>query len=530
MPGGSRIHGRRSGAALVMFSLMLCTVILPMVGLAIDGSICYLIKAKLSSAVDGAAIAAAASLNAGNSFDSQKAAATLAAQQFLTANFPSAYWSSTTPVFEVEQAGVTPGLMTPAVYTDPGNPQRRMVDMQVAVDVPLVFLRVIGWNTATVRVFAEAARRDVRLVLTLDKSGSMSGSIALVKAAAQYFVSLFAEGRDQLGLVVYGTTAIVAFPPRNFSAPTGGTGPAANFKTASPNMDTTIGYIASYGGTGMAEALWYSYLELQKNPLPGALNAIVLFTDGMPTATTLYTNQGATAATGLNVMKTTSTCTNRTSLPSDAITKKIIGGFTMTGVDPTVYYSGSSAMGAVQRMQYFQRGASNPDIQAWLSTSSEPYLPTTPAGTYAAGCSALGSGGSPSGDLINLPTQDAYGNTTNLASVSYARYYASGSGTSVDSNKRMYLASWSAVDSAAINIRNDATLKPVIYTIGLDGNCSTLPCVDQNLMKRLSNDRTGATYDATHASQAGKYYYVQQVSQLAPAFYSVASEILRLAM
>jgi hypothetical protein len=422
------------------------------------------------------------------------------------------------------------------VYTDPGNPSRRMVDMQVAVDVPLIFLRVIGWNTATVRVFAEAARRDVRLVLVLDKSGSMAPSIALVRSAAQYFVSLFAEGRDQLGLVVYGTTAIVAFPPRDFNNPTAGTGPASNFKTATPTMDTTIGYINSYGGTGMAEALWFGYQELQKNPLPGALNAIVLFTDGMPTAVSLYANQGPTANSGLNKMKTTSPCTNKTSIATDPITKKIIGGFTMTGSGESIYYSGTSSIGVAERMQYFSfyTPARSPDVQAWLNnTTSEPYLPKTAAGEYTRSCTAL-AGNDPNIDMTGFPTQDAYGNTTNSTSVQYAKYYGVSGCTAnlslIDYNCQMYLASWSAVDSAASNIRNDATLKPVIYAIGLDGNCGTPPCVDQALMKRLSNDRTGATYDPSHASQAGKYYYVQQVSQLAPAFYSVASEILRLAM
>ena len=53
---------------MITFVAMLTTVMLPMVGLAIDGTMLFLVKAKLSAAVDGGSIAAARSLSAGTSF------------------------------------------------------------------------------------------------------------------------------------------------------------------------------------------------------------------------------------------------------------------------------------------------------------------------------------------------------------------------------------------------------------------------------------------------------------------------------
>src|ERR1035441_6666270 len=50
--------GRRRGSAMVLFTTMLPTLLLPLVGLAIDGSRLYIVQAKLSGAVDGAALGA----------------------------------------------------------------------------------------------------------------------------------------------------------------------------------------------------------------------------------------------------------------------------------------------------------------------------------------------------------------------------------------------------------------------------------------------------------------------------------------
>jgi Flp pilus assembly protein TadG len=47
---------------MVLFTMLIALVIVPMVGLAIDGSIAFWARAKLSAAVDAAALAAGRSI------------------------------------------------------------------------------------------------------------------------------------------------------------------------------------------------------------------------------------------------------------------------------------------------------------------------------------------------------------------------------------------------------------------------------------------------------------------------------------
>jgi Flp pilus assembly protein TadG len=62
--------------AVVLMTVMLGTVLLPMVGLAIDGSILFMIKAKLQAAVDAAALAGGRSLSVGLDLASQTSSCT----------------------------------------------------------------------------------------------------------------------------------------------------------------------------------------------------------------------------------------------------------------------------------------------------------------------------------------------------------------------------------------------------------------------------------------------------------------------
>jgi nucleoid DNA-binding protein len=69
-------------------------LLIPMVGLAIDGGGAYLVKSKLSSAVDGAALAAGRLMGTppGASVATQISYASTTAQQFLAANFPTNFF------------------------------------------------------------------------------------------------------------------------------------------------------------------------------------------------------------------------------------------------------------------------------------------------------------------------------------------------------------------------------------------------------------------------------------------------------
>ncbi len=501
------------GAALVLFTAMLPTVLLPMVGLAIDGTMLFIVKAKLSAAVDGGAIAAARSLSAGMSFAAQKDAATKTADEFVRANFPDGFWGSHDLVYD------------PPIDVEEDTQssiKRRTVEINATVTVPLLFMRILGKQSSTVRAYGKAARRDVRMVLVLDCSSSMSGVIGSLKSAATDFVNRFAEGRDQVGLVVFGGSAIVAFPPRNPNNPAAGTGPADNFKSASPSIPTLINAINSGSNTGMAEALWLAYQELKKNPLDGALNLIVLFTDGLPNGVTAYFNDTVPAN---NVVKGTSTCTYKQAA-TDPITKAVIPNTMMIGfISQQSGFAQTGTVSGVYQLMNTTQDASHPTVTSWMSSAQENTIPT-PA---SQSCAYYSNKNNMPQDMKAIPSVDNYGNrtdgTTYLQSNMYKTQGVVLNLTKVNSPYQIGLASWNATDDAARRIRADATLTPVIYTIGYNGG-SEKP--DAVLMKRISNvdDPDNTAYDPGKPS--GLYVMAPTTGQLAAAFGTVASEILRL--
>ena len=140
MPGYSPSSRRKRGNIMVLFALLVPTIMVPLVGLAIDGSITYVVQAKLSAAVDGAALGAGRLL--GTAADPAEIAG-----EFLNANFQSGvggFWGATNLVKSIS-------------YT---NGTTKTIAIDAHVNVPLLFLRVIGQKMATVSAAATATRRD----------------------------------------------------------------------------------------------------------------------------------------------------------------------------------------------------------------------------------------------------------------------------------------------------------------------------------------------------------------------------------
>src|SRR5262245_1791268 len=88
-PNFMRFFSRRGerGATLILVSTMLPLFLIPIVGLAIDSTVLYIVQAKLSSAADGAALGAGRLL--GTNADTKEIAG-----EFLKANFPRNFWGS----------------------------------------------------------------------------------------------------------------------------------------------------------------------------------------------------------------------------------------------------------------------------------------------------------------------------------------------------------------------------------------------------------------------------------------------------
>lgn len=509
---------RRKGSALVLFTLLLPTLIIPMVGLGIDGAILFMVKAKLSAAVDAGALAAARALNAGLTMEAQEAAAKQTAREFVLANFPENYWGTKNlrfdPDIEVRQ------------INDPNN-RRRTVSVAGRVDAPLIFLRIFGREYTTVAASAVAARRDVRLVLVLDRSASMASAIETLKGKAIEFVSNFANERDQVGLVVFGGSAIVAFPPRDVSNPNSGTGPASNFRTARPSVPEIISAIKHGSNTGMAEALWLGYQELKKSELPGALNVLVLFTDGLPNGITAFFNDPDDSR---NLIKQSSGCKYK-KVTSPA-TRMI--GF----ISQWSNFATTGTTVGVQRLanQNSYAGESGgADVLAWMAHPDEDVI----TGLPPQDCAYKPDKTKVRNDIKKIPDVDYYGNRTDRDDYMASALYLGSSDKNgkrirldmngIDSPYQIGLASWNATADVVRRIRNDSSINPTIYTIGYSGN-DEIP--DETLMKMIANvdDPNNSLVHSLYRPEKPTGFYVMAPTQdeLKDAFDRVASEILRL--
>jgi hypothetical protein len=406
-------------------------------------------------------------------------------------------------------------------------------------------------------------------MLVIDRSGSMTQSdgagstvIADVKSYAQGFTQQFSEGTDEVGLVVYDGSAVVGYPTGTWTsaismASTGGPNTTFNDGSAN-NMVNQIGAITANSGTGMAEAISIAYIELQKAHMrdlqafgvDNRLNSIVLFTDGVPSAISLYLNNTANSNVD-NAIKTSGSCVNETTSPP-----KMQGWLAIPGPP----YSGSGAVGL------FLLASTDPDTTHtatwWMSNGSTSVAKDVAApnpATPFSGCTGLsGPGTTPwstqwtnihgSGtDLSQIPSKDMYGNLTTIGTNNgYKNSHMVGTsapvtsiydGTLLDRTQKTDdyhwgLAMWDAADWAAKNARLDAnrlnrvgdttTMPIAIYAIGYTG---TLGC-DDGLLKRIANDKSSTDYDPAQAT--GIYVQASNKAALAAAFNTIASAILRL--
>lgn len=509
----SRRKRRQRGVILIMLTLVLM-VILPMAGLAFDVGLLYLIRTKLSAALDAAVLAGARSLSRGMDLASQIESARATAQQYFRANFPEGLYGTTNLTFNatVQESGY----------------RTRTVSGVASVTAPLYFLRLLGQDTATMSTRATASRRDVNLILVLDRSGSIEqgGATTAVKNSAISFVSKFAEGRDRVGLISFSGNYRIDYAP------------SMTFKTSSPSIMDRINNMVMSGNTNYHEALWRAYDHLRQINEPGALNVIVFFTDGRPTALSAsfpvktVTDQrygdGQTGCSGLTPSGCgRSTCTGTSCVcyddclymmpPSGCTSSANKDGFM------AVLFSGGTPR--------YTAGVMRDDSTS--TTMAEDTLSTS----NCSGCAfAAGSGWSfrmrARRDIAYVPDTDRHGNSTwgYKAFSTPQHLFPSGHPYAgrirPDRWEAVRHAAYNLADNIAARIRNDTALSPVIFSIALGGMPPAEP-IDDELLRRVANDRSSPIFDPT--KPAGLYVYAPSPAELDQAFLRVASEILRLA-
>ena len=551
-------HDRRERGISLFLGTMSLVFIVPLMGLIVDVGIMYSAKSRLQAAVDGAALAAARALVLGQTTASQSAAAKQNAVNWFYANFPPGNWATN---------GTVMNTGTVLVQDDPNNPNLRNVTVTATTTVPTWFMRFFNVPSTAFTVTGNASRRDVVAMIVLDRSGSMckggsnpcSGSSStpcgdMVKAA-KLFTGQFAENRDYIGLVSFSdNTYVHSAPTQTFQTTLGYTN---DFGSASGQIDS----ISCNGGTGTAEAVSMAYQLLYQTNLPGALNLILLETDGLPNTLTMNFWDNGNTVTGL---KNTSGCT-------DTAGHTVGGtphGFTSSAVIPSwtsglalnaspfmtshAFFSNIPA-GMIGAVASTDPGGGNSFflmLDYWSTsgqsqssgTASHPFNSTTYLST-ANSCGFNGGQvtGSP-GDINWFPQTDVFSNNMN-PSYGYQTVTTDGQGHITQNGWSNYHnAVLNATENSAYQVRTNAILPAYFFAIGLGGN-SALGPPDPVLLQRMANDPSGDTFNspaqyaacasetacATFSSQPqGSFIYALNTSTLGQAFLRISSQVLRL--
>jgi Mg-chelatase subunit ChlD len=492
---------REKGVSLLLTAVFTICLI-PVVGLAIDASYMYVVKAKLAAAADAAALAAARNLTVGLTMAEQETAARSRAEAFFHANFPQGYMDTLSKSVTISVAETTARIRT--------------VHVTASTRAHTWFMGFLGFRQVDINTTSTASRRDVNLMLVLDRSGSMetAGACTPMKNAAKQFVDGFANGRDRIGMVAFSTGYSMGYAPNR------------DFKTSSPMLSAQIDLITCTGGTNSVQAVKEAWDEIEAMNEPGALNVIVFFTDGQPTAlpavfpikTATDTRYGygtdGYSYTSYLYSISPSTCKDSAGRIYGQVGWNPIprrGIIVATGTNATTGNTGAIISSAEQPLTSPNL---NP-ISSSVTTSDE----------YASGCRFTSSIYYARRDVAYIPDTDMYGNTTACCYQTATSTDKFGSGAYAgklrpDKPITIEKAASNALDNQANSIRNNTTLYPIIYSIGL-GN------VDEPLLRRVANDPASTIFSTSQ--QPGLYAYAPDQTQLSRAFAVIQSEILRIA-
>jgi Flp pilus assembly protein TadG len=522
------------GQSLILFTVVCVFVIIPVIGLAIDGAINFWVKAKLSAAVDAAALAAGRNPTAN---------ANTTVQQYVYANFPAGWMGTTFSVAPVA------AISFPQVSV-------RKVTVNASVIVPLRFMGILGFKQSTVSAVAVSSRRNTNVILVLDRSGSMNmtgpdGAVVCntMIASATTFVNNFTNGLDQIGLISFHTWANVDFPI------------STNFQTSNPNLITILGDLVCGANTSSAMALNLAYTQIQNLGAPayasnGALNVIVFFTDGNPNGVT-GTFRPKAATDARYYASTTGNYINTIDSTMPATANSCISALPNAAPGVIIQGANGAATGLTQGL--FQiYGTYGMGAQAYISPTIAPtnvcgsgqsrtICDTDLTVVSASGChfqnspadhlSVYPTAGqtAPREDVAYIPRKDYFGNATVNASfmtqstdVVPGTPYASSGAMRADTPQSVMDASFNAADAQALAIISDTVYKPTIYTIGLGGASDVASeAVFQTFLQRVANDpSSNRPYNSSLPT--GLFVYAPDDTQLATAFHQIASQILRL--
>jgi Flp pilus assembly protein TadG len=467
----------QKGFALVYMAVVL-TALLLFTGLAVDSGRSYVVQGQLTKAVDGAALAAARSLNSGDPRGE--------ATRIFKANFPTGYLGtlpSPDPVAD-------PNFFSSAVDTATGV---NVVTVNATATLPTALMRLANLNQVTVGATGQATRRMVDLSLVLDVSSSIGSKWPAVRDAARMFIDSFDAVHDRVSLLTFSNGATVLDPM-----------PAARgfdkAKIEADVPDTLPG-----GSTLMVEGLYRGWDQLRTVPAgtQSGLRIIVLFTDGASNGV-----PGDYDGSGL-----------AKSLRSWDFPKNAVDPDSQTWDSPHI-----------DGLYDTQTGVASPSITLTVPWNDPTTLSTAPYLPVATWHSHHQSSGIPKS--FPLQTNTLTVNGASQQSVRGLRHFNSGAGK--------YPAEVFNINNAARNVleiignaaRSDAggDYQIRIYTIGMSyllrDLLGTMPEMPEDILKRISNDKSSPDFNSTQLE--GKYFYAPTAADVAPAFQGIQNQILRL--
>jgi hypothetical protein len=374
-------------------------------------------------------------------------------------------------------------------------------------------------------------------------------------SAAKLFTGQFAENSDYIGLVSFSDNAYVhSAPVQNFQT-------ALGYSNSTGSGTGALDNISCSGGTSTAQGISMAYQLLEQTNLPGALNVIVLETDGLPNTLTMNFWDATNKVTGLT---NSSNCTdkngkklsqsgfgNAAAIPSwtSGLNLRTSPFLTTAGVYSSIP---AGMVGAVASTDPNGGNDFFLMINYWTTTgqtqssgnSSDPYNSTTYLSATSPGCAfdSTNVTSNPS-DIAWFPSADAYGNQLNPTAYSYQTVTTDAQGHIKQNGWSNYSnAVLNATENSAYQARTNATIPITVFTIGLGGNSTNGP-PDAVLLQRMANDPNGdlfnspVTYQpcasetncATFSSQPqGQFVYSPTASNLGSAFLRISSQVLRL--
>jgi Flp pilus assembly protein TadG len=496
MGSQSPVRRKRSGFVTVYMVFATFTLI-PLAGLAVDFGVLYNVKGRLQRACDAAVIGAGSEVQRSTDVNdpTQNAALQDAVLRFFNANFLPAPWASSQLTYS-------------SSITQDATTKIRQVSVTATYSVPMLFMRVLHISNSQVGASAVANIRFVNMMIVVDRSGSVqrTGSPATIVADLQQFVatpatSIFVDGRDVVGLLSYGSNYNLDFAP------------ITNFQTAGSNISTAINniYFDTNNSTNTGEGLYQAWYQIAQLNQVGALNVILLLTDGRPSAlTATWDASGATHCTDktpkLGVINSPVTDGTPWQFPPPAgrPTDGVLKSFPVcagAGCEPTTFVANSAGC------KYFV-DSNGSEVSQDISTIPNLVGPVSNiAGAH-------------------VPWQTTFNSTTG---------YLTGGGTLVSNPTAIRYAAFNYADNVATAIRTDTTFRPVIYAIGLNFNTATYPNeepLDADWLARVANDpdykNSVTNLPVFQAGQTpGKYYNVTY-SGLGAALSDITSQILRL--